>query len=339
VACRSVLAITNLYPSPERPGWGVFIEQQVKGLQGIGLDVHVFYVDRLTHGAGSYLRMLGPLRNRIDELRPSILHVMYGGVMADRIARCSWLDPLVITFHGSDLLGENLSGWARRWISRYGVHCSRRAARRADGVVVVSQCLKEALATRVSSTRLRVIPCGIDLARFKRLDRGACRQELGWDPDRFHVLFPADPGKTVKRAWLAAKAVDRLEEHGVRVELHYLRDVPNDQVPVWMNASDALLLTSAHEGSPTAVKEALACELPVVSVEVGDVAERITGLGGCHLALPTPEDLAAKLDRVRRTGERPLPRGQLQSLSLEAVARQLAAFYEELIQLKRGVAA
>src|ERR1035441_7492092 len=133
-----VLAITNIYPTPERPWLGTFVEQQVKGLQGIGVEVKVLYFDRKTEGPAVYYRMEPRVAAAIAEFRPDIIHLMYGGVMADRITRRSWSKPVVVTFHGSDLLGENLSGLFRKIVSHYGVHCSRRAARRASGVVVVA---------------------------------------------------------------------------------------------------------------------------------------------------------------------------------------------------------
>jgi glycosyltransferase involved in cell wall biosynthesis len=107
-------------------------------------------------------------------------------------------------------------------------------------------------------------------------------------------------------------------------------DVPHEEVPLWLNAADVVLLTSTHEGSPNAVKEALACNVPIVSVEVGDVRERIDGVEGCHCAAATPPDLAAKLAEVLERGERVRGREQVLELSLPTVARRLRAIYEML---------
>src|SRR5207245_1424254 len=126
-----------------------------------------------------------------------------------------------------------------------------------------------------------------------------CKRRLGWSTQSFHVLFASSNGDPVKRPWLASAAVAKMSNPQDRpAELHYLAGIPNGEVPVWLNACDVLLLTSLHEGSPTVVKEALACGLPIVSVDVGDVAERIEDLEGCHLARPQPAELAAKLDQV-----------------------------------------
>jgi glycosyltransferase involved in cell wall biosynthesis len=102
-------------------------------------------------------------------------------------------------------------------------------------------------------------------------------------------------------------------------------------VPVWLNASDALLLTSAHEGSPTVVKEALACNLPVVSVDVGDVADRTAGITGCYLSEPTPECLADRLILVRRR-DRPIEaRSGMHEQSIESAASAIARYYAEIV--------
>jgi teichuronic acid biosynthesis glycosyltransferase TuaC len=299
-----ILAITNMYPSTACPDQGVFVQEQVKGLYAIGLEVRVLFVNRRQEGPLAYYRMSNKIRSAIAGFDPDVIHVMYGGVMADQVARCRHGRPLIVTFHGSDLLGENLSGWTRRIISRYGVYCSRKAARTADGVIVVARHLTGALNGAVSPDKIRVIPCGIDLERFKPMDPLVCKQKLGWRTDSFHVLFASSNGDPVKRPALAKAAVAHMSHTSRPPELHCLTGIPNAEVPVWLNASDALLLTSLHEGSPTVVKEALACGLPVVSADVGDIAERIEGIEGCHLARPEPADLAEELSLVRERRQR-----------------------------------
>lgn len=325
-----VLAVTNMYPTANRPADGVFISEQVRGLRQIGVEVQVHLVDRITQGMSAYYTMLAPVRDIIRSFAPDLLHVMYGGVMADQLLRKITNLPRLVTFHGSDLLGENLSGLARKWISHYGILCSRRAARRAEGVVVVSERLKKAL-PRLDPGKVRVIPCGIDVQRFLPMDSTECKRRLGWNSSSFHVLFPSRQNNTVKRPELARAAVEKLAAIGAKTELHFLEGIPNETVPVWMNASDVLILTSAHEGSPTAVKEALACGLPVVSVDVGDVAERLLGVEGCHLAEANPSDLASKLLLVQRRGARVMADHRIQQLSLDRVAREVAEYYQEVL--------
>lgn len=326
-----ILAVTNMYPSAAFPGRGAFVQEQVKGLRAIGLEVQVLFVDRRQEGPMAYYRMGSKIDSAVAEFDPDAIHVMYGGVMADQIVRRHHIRPLVVTFHGSDLLGENLSGWPRKIISRYGVHCSRRAAKAADGVIVVARHLMKALnGAAAAADKVRVIPCGIDLDRFKRMDPLECKHRLGWSPRSFHVLFASSNGDPVKRPWLAKAAVAQMSPPDAPAELHYLSGIPNVEVPLWVNASDVLLLTSVHEGSPTVVKEALACGLPVVSVDVGDVSERIEGLEGCYLARPQPAELAAKLCLVRQRGKRLDCRTRLEELSIVNVAQKLKRCYEDI---------
>ena len=138
----------------------------------------------------------------------------------------------------------------------------------------------------------------------------------------------------MKRPWLAQAAIHALKEHGVNAELHMLSGVPYADVPSWINASDALILTSMHEGSPTVVKEALACNVPVVSVEVGDVAERIAGIEGCHLATAEPQDLARKLLVVANQKTRINAGPALSALSIRTIAEQLKAFYDQVLDAR-----
>jgi teichuronic acid biosynthesis glycosyltransferase TuaC len=325
-----VLAVTNLYVTPEVPWLGTYVEQQVTGLRQIGLDVDVMFLDRARNGVGVYFFLAPRLRNRIAKFKPDLVHVMYGGIMANIVTSSVTETPTIVTFHGSDLLGEHLSGWMREAIAGFGVRCSKTAAQRASGVITVSQVLADALPENVNRAKIRVIPCGIDLRRFKPLDQHDCRERLRWAPDRFHVLFSgsSDP---VKRPWLAQAAIKELHRVGIEAELHYLRGIANDEVPLWLNACHVVLLTSLHEGSPTIVKEALACDVPVVSVDVGDVKERIAGIDGCYLASPDPGDLSLKLKMVLTDWRRVPGRSKMKELSLRSVAVRLKTFYEDVV--------
>jgi glycosyltransferase involved in cell wall biosynthesis len=141
------------------------------------------------------------------------------------------------------------------------------------------------------------------------------------------VLFATNNDDPVKRPELAREAVRRLESKGHRAELHVLRGVPNTEVPVWLNAADAVLLTSHQEGSPTIVKEALACGRPIVSVRVGDVPARIGGVHGCHLVDADPDALAHGLEAVMAGPAAVDPRAAAEQ-SLEVAAERLLDLYE-----------
>jgi glycosyltransferase involved in cell wall biosynthesis len=330
-----VLIVTNLYPSAESPANGVFIEQQLRGLSA-RMDLEILFVDRRRYGPAIYYRLGAMLENKLASFPADLIHVMYGGVMAQQTLRHPNLPPAIITFHGSDLLGENFSGWWRKLASSYGIWCSRRAARRAHGLIVVARHLLKPLGNAVRQMQVRVIPCGIDLDRFQPMDQNRCRQQLGWAESDFHVLFATSSNDPVKRPELARATVARLNELNLgRAQLHVLRHVPNQEVPIWLNAADALLLTSRQEGSPTIVKEALACGLPVVSVPVGDVPERLAGIEGCYVTDADPDALAAKLELIREGRPRPKCREKLEGLSCRSIAARIEEFYDEVLRTGR----
>jgi teichuronic acid biosynthesis glycosyltransferase TuaC len=321
-----------MYPTSEHAVSGVFVEQQVRSLRQLGVEVEVTHVDRRALGPRAYLRLGPRLRQAVETVQPALVHVSYGGVMADLATRAVRDRPVIVHYRGSDLLGSQTEALLRRLTIQLGVVASRRAAVRAAGVIVVSENLRAALPTRVANAEVWVVPSGIDLNRFAPLDQDQSRTLLGWPSGRKHILFPASPSRPEKRYQLAQSAVAELRAKGWDVDLHHLDGVAHAEVPTWINASDVVLLTSAHEGSPNAVKEALACNVPVVAVDVGDVRQRLVSVQGCYVAAPRVDDLADKLGLVLSSGRRVDARHTLAELSLERTAERLLEIYRTVLQ-------
>ena len=325
-----VLVVTNIYPTDAHPANGAFVAAQVESLREIGIDVEVLFVDRLGGGRAVYRKLGRKVRASFETVKPDLVHVMYGGVMSAAATRAIRECPVLVSFCGSDLLGargrivEMLSG-------RVGVLASKRAAVRSAGIVVKSENLLNALPSGIDSSRVWILPNGVDLRRFTPMDKSDCERRLGWNPSRKHVLFPADPTRPEKRFALAEACVAYLNKSGAGVDLHALNDVPHAEVPWWLNAARAILVTSTHEGSPNAVKEALACNVAVVSVDVGDVRARIGDIEGCFIADPTPEDLAAKLGLALERNAPIDGRNRLVDVSADRVAEKLREIYEILV--------
>jgi teichuronic acid biosynthesis glycosyltransferase TuaC len=322
-----VVAVTNMYPTETHPGSGTFIADQVRSLREAGVHIDLLFVDRPHNGRQAYRELSHRVQQLVEKSTPDLVHVMYGGMMAGVVTRAVRTRPVLVAFCGTDLLGTQGNGIVKALSGRYGIHLSRRAASQATGIIVKSRVLFDALPGQAEKAKTWIVPNGVDFSRFRPLDRSDCRRQLGWDLSRRHILFPAPPGRLEKRFPLAEASISVLGASGTDVELHALEDVPHSEVPVWINAAEAILLTSRREGSPNAVKEALACNVPVVSVDVGDVRERLTGIEGCFIADATPSDLAEKLSRVLERRDGLDARKHVAELSLERVAEKLEGIY------------
>ena len=153
---------------------------------------------------------------------------------------------------------------------------------RADAVILVSKRMRHFIPNAV---RAVVIPSGLDLEQIPRMSQTEARQQLGLQDTCPLLLFVGNPADAVKRYKLAESAVTVLNRvYPAKMILGC--GMTRHEILLLMNARDALVLTSMQEGSPNAIKEALACDLPVVSVDVGDVAEHIQSISGCEI-VPT----------------------------------------------------
>jgi glycosyltransferase involved in cell wall biosynthesis len=254
------LVVTNMYPSPEHPAFGSFVRDQVDALRRIsGIEVEVFAF-RGASGAGRYASAAQELRRVHGHERFDVVHAHFGlsawpalAVSADRRA---------VTLHGTDLVHPR---------SRL---ISSAAFPFLDLVAAVSQPLLDAVprwAIRRAITA--VLPAGVDIRRFKPIARAEARAALGLAPDESYFLFPADPRRPEKR-------YDRARAVAGATRLLVLRDVEPSDVPLWVNAVNAVLVPSEREGFGIAALEALACDVPVLATPVGIAPTALEGIVG-----------------------------------------------------------
>ena len=240
----------------------------------------------------NYLRAWFQVRKRLRQGSYDLVHAQWGqsGLLGIP-KRCA----LVVTFRGSDLEGivdlkgqYTLAGKVLKFLSK-------AIALVADEIIVVSESLGRRLP---KGCTYHVIPGGLDLGQFCPASKTIAREALNLPKNRFLVLFGGNPDIPTKRYNLAQQALAQLAGQ-YDVDLVVAQKVPHHVMPLYMNACDMLLLTSLHEGSPDTVKEALACNLPIVSVDVGDVRERISGISGCVLCKDDrPTTIAAGLVEI-----------------------------------------
>jgi len=158
------------------------------------------------------------------------------------------------------------------------------------------------------------------------------RKVLGLDPGKKFVLFPYNPNEVRKRFDVIQAAVSLARQQVPCVELLMARGLPQEQIPLYMNAADVLVMASMTEGSPNALKEAMATNLPVITVDVGDAAELVGPIAGCHVVRREAAAMAEKIVEVCGRGGRTNGREWIRKLSQEAVARQIAEVYAAVLR-------
>ena len=309
------MKVLNLVTNPHAQ----FFERQVETLGRMGVTGRTLSVPgtRQTTEAGTESRSpLDYVRFYPQVLRCSldgydVVHANYGLTAPAALAQPT--RPVVLSLWGSDILGG--VGWL-----------SRRCARLADAVIVMTDEMAETLDPIDS----HVIPHGVDLELFRPIPRAAARDCVGWDEETTQVLFPYSKGRPVKDYPRAESIVRAARERlDGPVKLRTLSGIPHEMMPLYMNAADALLLTSKHEGSPNSVKEAMACNLPVVSADVGDVRDRLAGVSNSFVRR-TDAELVASLVAVLERRSPSNGRRHVEPLGLERMGERILSVYESV---------
>jgi teichuronic acid biosynthesis glycosyltransferase TuaC len=319
---------------PEIP---TFLEHKAKSLRNAGWEVFIGVIDHPTsiHGI---LHNVQRLKEEVARYKPKLIHAKYGSLTAAVACLIKGPLPLVVSFCGDDLLGTPQPGISWRLRELAARLMGLWAARRAAAILVRSDNLYQALPANLRS-RATILPDGVDVSRFRPMDRDICRAKLGWPIQPRVVLFNAgrNDNQRVKNPSLARATVDVLARSVPDISLRVISDASREQVRLMLNAADCLLVTSLHEGSPNIVKEAMACNLPVVSVPCGDVEERLRMTRPGSVCPYNAEVLARAVQEVLNSASRSNGREDLiaQGLTTAKVAERLSQIYRQ-IQAKDG---
>lgn len=308
----------------------IFARRQAQALARLGVSVDVFYFrPRLSPiGLWSEWRRL---RRTIANQAPDVIHAHYGTITAFFCALATTL-PLAITFRGSDLNPDPSVSIVR---SHAGHLLSQLANLRASIVFCVSSQLRDQL--WLHKGRALIIPTGVNMDLFCPMQKAKARGAFGWNLDEKILLFNAGKNPIVKGRALVLKAVECAREMTGPIRLVELDgSVPPEHVPLLLNAADCLVIASVSEGSPTILQEAMACNLPAASVNVGDAAERLRAVDPSRVVPRNSTALAQAIVEILADGRRSNGRKRVEMCSEECVAQKTTDAYLAHLHTRQG---
>lgn len=321
--------------SGNRGGISPIIRSQGESLQQNGLEIEYFGIQG--KGISGYLSNIRDLKNLIQKTDPDIVHAHYGmaallAVLVNRKTR------LVVSFMGDDILGSrDKSGkitLISKWIAWLNIFMARK---------YYDHCIVKSLEMHgfLKSQNVSVIPNGVNLNRFMPMNKTHCREKLGWSAKDVLIIFVSDPSRSEKNYQLAEQAVS-LVKIDYNVQLIPVVELQHSLLPYVYNAADVMILTSFHEGSPNVIKEAMACNCPIVSTRVGDVEWVVGDTEGCYLADFDPEDFAKKLLlALHFATEKGRTRGRERIIQLgldsDTVAKKIIGVYKKVLGIEDDV--
>lgn len=286
------------------------VKNQGNSIEKEGVDIDYFIIQG---GWRGYLKSIRIIRRKFKKGGYSLIHGHYS--FSAFAATLAGRFPIVVSLMGSDAYASRFYRSVAKFFYRY----------RWNVTIVKSQEMIEVL----GMDRALVIPNGVDTERYREIGKEEAREKIDYTKQGKLVIFVANPERHEKNVELGQQAVEALGDK--EVELMAVYNTPNDLIPYYMNAADALILTSKWEGSPNVVKEAMACNLPIVSTDVGDVRENTQGVKGCFVCDSTPEALADGLRQALKV-EKSEGRDRIFELKLDSqtIAQRIIEVYRQV---------
>ncbi|HNR40727.1 MAG TPA: glycosyltransferase [Bacteroidales bacterium] len=306
-----------LFVSSGRKGVvGDVVRNQGSSLEKAGIDLDYFIIKP---GIWGYIGSIPKLRKVFLKGSYDLVHAHYS--LSGFVARLAGCRPLVVSLMGSDIYTSLFSRLLIRLFSRYGW----------DETLVKTRQMKEL----IGIANVHIIPNGVDIEKFKPVPKEIARQYIRYNGDKKLVVFIAGKNRPEKNLDLALNAIKLINDYNIYFQHVY--NVVNDEIPYYMNAADVLLLTSYHEGSPNVIKEAMACNCPIVATDVGDVRQIIGNTRGCYISTSDPGDVADKIKKALDFNNRTNGREVINSLGLDSgtIARKIVALYSEALKSKK----
>lgn len=286
---------------------------QGESLKQNGIDV-VYYLIK-GRGITGYIKNIIPLKRVLNDGNFDIIHAHYS--FSAFLASIAGAKPLVVSLMGSDVKAGILMKWSIL-IFNYLFKWQR--------IIVKSDDMKISL----NIQKAIVIPNGVNTSIFKPLDKNNCKKMLGWDPLKKNILFAANPFLKVKNFSLFQNAITLINDEQIIV--HTLSNINPSLIPIIMNASDVIVLTSNYEGSPNVIKEAMACCCPIVTTNVGDVSINLKDLSGCYIVNADESDIKENILLSLRFNQLTSGLTRINELGLDSISisNRIINIYKEI---------
>lgn len=240
-----------------------FVTEQGRSLQAAGCEVEYFLIQ------GNYLRAVRMLKKKIREVQPDIVHAHFG--LSCVTAELQSLCPVVSTFHNGE--------WHNWWVNLL----SSLMALRAKHLVYVAPHIRDKMFFK--HPHYTILPCGVSMDDFKPMDYEEARRVLSFDTDKKYILFGGAFSNERKNYTLLKEAIERMKDDGLRnkIKVIEMKGMDRNMVAMYMSACDLFVLPTKNEGSPQALKEAMACNCPIVATDCADIAYLMGNLNGHYL--------------------------------------------------------
>ena len=325
----NILYIVNTFPDKNNPAAETFVKTQIDSVRRAGACVSVFNI-RGPQSTWNYLSAIVRVRRKYKYESYDIIHghYVYSGIVAALQCRI----PSVVSFMGSDLNGAPNAAGGMQFRGYLDIALSHLLEFFVTGIVVKNNFMQGRL---FRPKRSIILPNGVDFKVFYPIDRAIARKKIGIDESGSlrYVLFVGSPSSPLNKGWnIAKKAVEIAKNYSSDIRLINTSGVPHNSMVYFMNAADVLILPSMREGSPNVVKEAMACNLPIISTDVGDVHEIIEGVELCRIVPRDPKAFANAILDIINKGSRTNGRKRIEHLKIERVSQRLIGFYEHIIE-------
>jgi len=306
---------------------------QANSLVGQNVNVELYYIKG--KGIIGYLKNILPLHKQIKNKHYNIIHAHYGLSGWIALIAKNKRTKLVISFMGNDILGDHANKGSSTSYGNLLVALNLHFAKYADYIVVKSNEMSQ----KIKIANKSIIPNGVNLSIFCSLDRNVALKKVGWNPALRHVLFMSNPDRPEKNFSLTNTALKLTEIESI--QLHFLNQIPQNELVYYYNAAEVCILTSYHEGSPNVIKEAMACNRPIVCTDVGDVSWQMGNTKGCYICSFDPMDIATKVRFALEFSQTKIctkGRDRIIELGLdsETIAGKIIEVYNKVLKIEKN---